>query len=236
MAIFIYILMVTSILCKDQSSCPSKCTCNNLGRVACKGLESIPKDLPANTKSFRSLEGHIESIDSKDFEYLPHLEFIIMDKVKSINLKSFMPKLILLWISNYQGDVFNSEDYIGAVNLEQIQYDKSNIRKISITQGLQKLKWLQLSNSSITSLDLSAFKTLKDLAILMFASSEVKHLSVTSEIGPLRYLDLEKNHIMCDCDTLKKLSQIEVVVGSCLNRNSKIVSFARLNYEQVGCP
>ncbi|KAK0179102.1 hypothetical protein PV327_007924 [Microctonus hyperodae] len=97
--------------------------------------------------------------------------------------------------------------FANLTNLKHLDLSNGLLRKIETNtfQHLQNLRSLNLSNNHLTYLKSGTLKHLKHLHSLNLSKNYFKNIpSDIVELNHLKYLDMSKNNINCNCKTLKQ--------------------------------
>ncbi|XP_051262666.1 trophoblast glycoprotein b [Dicentrarchus labrax] len=204
---YLLFLLALALSCHG---CPDKCLCFSQ-TVKCQNqdLDTIPQDLPANTKFLFVTGNNISHISVDSFpnrlELLTDL-YLSGNEMESVDAKVFdnLPNLVRLDLSNNKFQTFSERAFphnntLQFLNLSRSFHNHSFIDEVlGVLQSgnLFQLTVLDLSNNDLVILPDNIFASLSNLVNLSLQNSSIISMQNGTLKGPLlRDLDLRDNSL-----------------------------------------
>ncbi|KAM6169942.1 leucine-rich repeats and immunoglobulin-like domains protein 1 [Rhynchocyon petersi] len=203
-----------------RAPCAAACTCSgDLLDCGGRGMTSLPRDLPAWTRSVNLSYNKLSEIDPADFEDLPNLQEVYLNNNELMAIPSLgaaSPHVVSLFLQHNKIRSVEGSQLKSYLSLEVLDLSSNNItevRNACFPQGLH-IKELNLAGNRIGTLESGAFDGLsRSLLTLRLSKNRITQLPVKAfKLPRLTQLDLNRNRIrLIEGLTFQGLDSLEVL-------------------------
>ncbi|XP_004372826.1 leucine-rich repeats and immunoglobulin-like domains protein 1 [Trichechus manatus latirostris] len=203
-----------------RASCAAACTCAG-DSLDCggRGLTTLPRDLPAWTRSLNLSYNKLSEVDPADFEDLRNLQDVYLSNNELTAIPSLgaaSSRIVSLFLQHNKIRSVEGNQLKAYLSLEVLDLSSNNITEIRsacFPHGLH-IKELNLASNRIGALESGAFDGLsRSLLTLRLSKNRIAQLPVKAfKLPRLTQLDLNRNRIrLIEGLTFQGLDSLEVL-------------------------
>nr|XP_023019889.1 toll-like receptor 6 [Leptinotarsa decemlineata] len=226
----ILVLVVTNTSCRNISSCPEICQCNEyVTNCQNNDLSQLPQKIDTNVRSldlsinnFRNISENLKLFRNLKYLNLSHNK---IDTLRSSDFEDMdqLERLDLTFNLFHDWKDIHSQVFTNLVSL--VFLDMSNNELGSIPQFsnhfvVNSLQILELNNCSIESVPALAFNNMSSLKELHLSSNPIREINGTFSSSSIRFIDLSNSHLgRIRADIFERVTLLETLL---LKNNIKL--------------